>query len=278
MNKFEVIQPSVLLAPYVKQYWFVTMENAVRSSQRLVPFGCLSMSFYRGHRIYSTLINDYLPCSHLYGIATEYTDIIFSGYIDFICIVFQPTANQAFFRIPVNEITNSYIPLDALGDPELLELEQQLNENTDNYICVELIEKFLLRRISQKNNFNQNRTNAAIDFIRNGETNVFKLAETACLSYKQFKRIFRENTGVNPKEFLRIVRFQKLHHLLQQRNKISVTQMAYDCGYYDKSHLIKELKDFSGFTPAQLQEACDSVYSGYHALFRSAFVDLPQNI
>lgn len=39
MNKFKVIQPSVLLAPYVKQYWFLRMEDVVRSSQRLVPLG-----------------------------------------------------------------------------------------------------------------------------------------------------------------------------------------------------------------------------------------------
>ncbi|MFV0588875.1 DUF6597 domain-containing transcriptional factor, partial [Bacteroides reticulotermitis] len=50
MDRFKVIQPSVLLAPYVKQYWFLRMEEVVQSSQRLVPFGCMALSFHRGNR------------------------------------------------------------------------------------------------------------------------------------------------------------------------------------------------------------------------------------
>jgi len=38
--------------------------------------------------------------------------------------------------------------------------------------------------------------------------------------------------------------------------------------------VIKELKELSGFTPAELSAACDTKYSAYHALFRLAFVDL----
>ncbi len=277
MDRFQVIQPSVLLAPYVKQYWFVTMENVVQSSQRLVPFGCTVLSFHRGNRTYSSLKGDYLPLSHLYGIATEYTDLVFSGYIDFICIIFQPTEAGSFFRMPLGELNNSYVPVDVLSDPELRELEQRLNDMPDDTMCVGLIEPFLLRRIYQLDAYNNKRIAAVMDSIRNGETDVDRLAETACLSYKQFKRIFMERIGTNPKNLLQIVRFQKLHRLLQQHVDMTVVQLAYECGYYDKSHLIKEVKDFSGFTPAELLEACDPIYSDYHALFRSAFIDLPSD-
>lgn len=275
MDRFQVIQPSVLLAPFVKQYWFVTMKNVTRSSQRLVSLGHTALSFHRGNRTYSSLENDYLPLSHLYGIATSYTDLVFSGYIDFICIIFQPAGAKAFFKIPLNELNNSHVSLDALNDTDLLELEQRLNDTANDTSCIRLIEQFLLRRIGRLNEYENKRVNAVLHSIHCGETNVDRLAGTACLGYKQFKRVFTENIGTNPKDFLQVTRFRKLHHLLQQHTTMSISQLADECSYYDKSHLIKELKEYSGFTPTELLEACDPIYSNYHALFRSAFIDLP---
>lgn len=274
MNKFRVIQPSVLLAPYVKQYWLLTMENAVPGSQRLVPMGCVALSFHRGNRTYSSHEKGYLPRSYLYGIAGEYTDLAFSGRIDFICVIFQSTGAKAFFRMPLSELNNSYIPLDALSDRDLNELEQKLLDTTDDSECIHLIEQFLFRRICQYDEYNSRRVDAVINSINSGETDIGQLAGTACLGYKQFKRIFTESIGINPKNYLQIVRFQKLHHLFQQHVGMSVAQLAYECGYYDKSHLIKELKSFSGFMPTELLNACEPVYSDYHSLFRSAFIDL----
>lgn len=274
MNKFKVIQPSASLTPYVKQYWFLTMENITLCSQRLVPLGCTALCFHRGNRIYSSSNGDYLPQSYLYGIATDYTNLAFSGYIDFICIVFQPTGIKAFFKTPLHETNSSYLPLDILNNPELLELEQQLNDATDDLQYVRLIEHFLLLCISQSDNYEDKRINAVINSINRGESNIDRLAEISCLSYKQFKRLFAEHIGTNPKDFLRIMRFQKLHYLLQTHTDMTLEQLAYECGYYDKSHLIKEVKNFSGFSPADLIDVCEPTYSDYHGLFRSAFIDL----
>lgn len=274
MNKFKVIQPSALLAPYVKQYWFLKMEDIAPSSQRLVPLGCVALSFHRGNRTYSSLNGDYFPQSYLKGITTNYTNLTFSGHIDFICIIFQPTGAKAFFDIPLYEINNSYLSLDILNDSELLKLEQQLNDTTNDLRCIHYIEQFLFHRISQLDNYEDKRINTVINSIHKGENNIDHLAETSCLSYKQFKRLFSESTGAKPKDYLRIMRFQKLHHLFQIHTDMTLEQLAYECGYYDKSHLIKEVKAFSGFTPAELIEACEPIYSDYHKLFRSAFIDL----
>ena len=47
------------------------------------------------------------------------------------------------------------------------------------------------------------------------ETSVKELTSIACLSKKQFERLFNELVGANPKEYARIVRFQKSLKLLQ---------------------------------------------------------------
>ena len=45
MENFQLVQPSRLLRPYVKQYWFLAIDNAERSSQRYVPSGCAAVSY-----------------------------------------------------------------------------------------------------------------------------------------------------------------------------------------------------------------------------------------
>ncbi|MCD8260936.1 MAG: helix-turn-helix domain-containing protein [Bacteroides sp.] len=154
-------------------------------------------------------------------------------------------------------------------------MEGWVNEEADDLKCVVRIEEFLVRRLYRYKETSDKRLRTVLHAIGNGETDVNRLADTACLGYKQFKRVFMEGVGVNPKDFLRIVRFQKLHRFLQVHTELSLSQLACECGYYDKSHLIKEVRRFSGFTPVELSAACNTIYSDYHSLFRLAFVDIP---
>ena len=80
------------------------------------------------------------------------------------------------------------------------------------------------------------------------QINIAHLSETACLSSKQFGRIFADYVGTTPKEFIRIVRMQRALSMLQQDATIPFVQVAYECGFSDQSHMIKEFKLFSGYT------------------------------
>ena len=91
---------------------------------------------------------------------------------------------------------------------------------------------------------------------------IHNLAQTACLSDKQFNRVFHEYVGTTPKEFIRIVRLQRALYTLQTQPDINFAQLAYECGYYDQSHLIKEFKAFSGYTPGEYLALC-APYSDY---------------
>lgn len=64
-------------------------------------------------------------------------------------------------------------------------------------------------------------------------------------------RIFSENIGTTPKDFMRIVRLQRTLSVMQHNQGIGFAQLSYECGYTDQSHMIKELKLFSGYTPKE---------------------------
>ena len=114
MEQFQIIQSSKLLRPYVKQYWFLTIDNAERSSQRYVPSGCAMLSFHRGDRIYSTLHQEIQPCSSLCGQSALYTDTVYSGNLNLVMVVFQSVAARVIFGIPMDELRDKNMDVDFI--------------------------------------------------------------------------------------------------------------------------------------------------------------------
>jgi len=261
MESFQVIQPSASLAPYVKNYWFLTCAPS-DIPQRIIPTGCVSLVFHRGERLFSEEANDFQPRSFLCGQTSGYLNLHQAGHVDMIHVTFHPFGARAFFGMPVCETNSLTIPVDALGDKALCELEEKLNLTSDNHQCVNLIEAYLLQRLSISKAYNFGRMDAAVRAIDAGETDINKIAAISCLGYKQFKRIFAEYIGANPKEFLRVVRFHRALHFKHRYPETTLVQLAADAGCYDQAHLTREFKTFSGYTPAEYFAVCEP-YSDY---------------
>ncbi len=67
---------------------------------------------------------------------------------------------------------------------------------------------------------------------------------------RQFERKFKQFSGFSPKLFSRIIRFQSAIKKYDDK-KMPLTEIAYECGYYDQSHFIHDFKEFSGYSPMQ---------------------------
>ncbi|MEO6051422.1 MAG: helix-turn-helix domain-containing protein [Pyrinomonadaceae bacterium] len=74
-----------------------------------------------------------------------------------------------------------------------------------------------------------------------------ELSNRYFFSHRQFERKFKEFAGFSPKFYARIIRFQAA--LKQYGSNKSLTDVDYDCGYYDQSHFIHDFREFSGYNP-----------------------------
>ncbi|MFV0536078.1 MAG: DUF6597 domain-containing transcriptional factor [Dysgonomonas sp.] len=264
MDCFEIIQPSIGLSPYIKNYWFLK-ANATNHVQGIIPTRNINLFFHRGNPLSQESDNSLLPHMFISGQSTTYSNLIQSGITDMICVTFHAFGARMFFKEPMHEFKERSIALDLLDNPEILELGKRLQETFDNKTCVQLIESYLKKRYFHPKEYNFRRITAAVSAVDLGNVTINNLANISCLSYKQFKRIFAEYVGLNPKEFMRIIRFQKALYTLQTNTAISLTELAYTCEFYDQSHLISEFKHFSGYTPSEYIAICDP-YSDYFSL------------
>jgi AraC-like DNA-binding protein len=81
-----------------------------------------------------------------------------------------------------------------------------------------------------------------------------RVAQTALdagLSQKKFIRLFAQEVGFTPKLYLRVTRFQRLVQRVCDMPSVDWAPIATEHGYYDQPHLIRDFREFCGFTPTQ---------------------------
>ena len=174
-----------------------------------------------------------------------------------IVVVFYPHTMNMFLYSPASLFYNQEISGYDIEDIGLNVLAEQVFECEDNNECVNRIEEWLLARLAcnfDHTDYGIKRIHAVIkEICVHTHNTVEELSSTSCLSKKQFEREFNTLVGMNPKEYIRIVRLQKALALLhQKRNDINHAQIAYASGYADQSHYIREFKRLSKYTPQSL--------------------------
>ena len=75
------------------------------------------------------------------------------------------------------------------------------------------------------------------------------LASAHGLSRQQFARRFSASTGLPPKLFARITRFQALVHTLLSTDVSQWASASSAVGFYDQAHMINEFREFAGSSP-----------------------------
>jgi AraC-like DNA-binding protein len=80
-----------------------------------------------------------------------------------------------------------------------------------------------------------------------------KLSEVAKMAVNSFARIFKQEIGISPQQFVRERRVQKTSILLHHSN-ISIDVIATLSGFCDRHHLARVFKEVTNYSPAQYRK------------------------
>ena len=245
------------LSSWVSCYW--TLEVPAESDpqkQRIVPDGCIEMAFILGDdvRRYTSETEFILqPRSMVLGQTIRPFLIQPTGYVNTFAIRFYPYGFSSFVDVPIERLANKETPIHELFDNDLAkELEVQVTRAASTEERIEIIDRFLLDRLSEKRTIDRIVINAVDTLLAmKGNAAVGHIANADLVTQRQLQRKFLKQVGIGPKQLGKVIRFRSALKRILDRNTGTLTDIAYEADYYDQAHFIKDFKEYTGTTPKQ---------------------------
>ena len=169
---------------------------------------------------------------------------------------FHPGALSKFLRLPLTEFVDERVDGHAVLNPDIHNAQERIINAESYESVIQIAEEYLWKRIRNlKSDFQPIDKVAQLMNECQQIIKVEKLASDACLSLSQFERRFIQLTGISPKLFMRINRFDKAYQFKDRNPNADWLSVALEAGYYDYQHMVKDFKAFSNSTPQSLLNA-----------------------
>ncbi|MEN7548069.1 helix-turn-helix transcriptional regulator [Rapidithrix thailandica] len=246
--------PPAKLAGYVKNFW--VFESDMTKGDLHTHLSTASV-YPKLTFLYKGKFNELLPSRKINSLFTmgvqgqtqRFTQLIATESTGVFGVYLFPHAIPRLFSIPASALSDQVMEWDYFLSDESRRLEEKMLLATNNRERLKIMTGFLEGLLENSIRYNDEVMNSIMLLNqKQGNLNIKEFTGQYALSQRQFERKFKEYTGFTPKKYARIIRFETaLCQSLHQEK--SLTEIAYDCGYYDQSHFIHEFKEFSGYHP-----------------------------
>jgi AraC-like DNA-binding protein len=256
------VQPHPLLAPYI--HTFVVFESPaghpLTSSRIIAPTGCAKIVLPYKNDLQAS--NERLLQKHPEG------KIQFIGISDEPIVVSSPeqasgtviielTSQGArrFTHFAMQEVTNLIFPFDTLFEKEGNRLQEQIGNAGTVLKKIDLLQAFLIKKMAAPTS-SESVVDYAVGLIeqQEGRISIRELERRTGYSARYLNLLFQEHVGLSPKTLASVNRFQHFYHLWAKNPAPDFFKKDLYDFYYDQSHMIREFKRFTGFTPVVYAE------------------------
>lgn len=254
---YRCFHPSIHLRDFIRDYLLIHFEFTSFETPPVKPYPACpkqGIIFYIRGSVVST--NPLTGSSQkraktvIFGQPVTRQDLHLSNDYLAISVRFQPGALYKFLGVPMSHFIQKNEDAEMVIGPEIKTIHEQLEGATSYETMLVLLEEFLWTKIRKlKENIHpadkigqilsENPQSFALD----------NLARVACLSTSQLERRFLQQIGVPPKFYARICRFYNAYLLKQRSPTVPWLDIAWQTGYNDYQHMVKDFKAFAGGTP-----------------------------
>ena len=243
-------KPHSSLGEFVKEYWYVYWQNACPIPLSNTPTPEEAICFFPRNLPSTMIEGEFVKTTDTFIIrqSTARIDMLTPNNYIMFKIIFQTGGFYKLFGVPMSLLTDGHTEtISVLGNSVKI-LKEQITNAINFEEMTSYADKYLIDEAKTIKTYLH-----PIDIVINRkglhEYSLDKLASDACLSNRQFERKFFERTGVNPKLYQRILRFNEAMKIKKETSKLTWIDITYMVGYHDQMHLLRDFKQFTNIVP-----------------------------
>ena len=251
--EYREYKPGPELEKHVKCYW--SLEDMEPSGpggrEKIFPDGCTELIFHYGDRFrkYDDKGSHIQDKSFIHGQLQRYIEIEPTGKVGIFSARFHPGGLQSFIPLPVSDLTHDTFSLTRIWGSAGKRLEESIISASGTAERQNILETFLLERrnTSPDSAIAVQLVNAILE--TDGNVSIDELSAALHIGKRQLTRNFISCVGIKPKMLARIIRFHRVLKLIEQGELNNFTAIAFEGGFYDQAHFIKDFKEITGLNP-----------------------------
>ncbi|MBK8549608.1 MAG: helix-turn-helix transcriptional regulator [Ignavibacteria bacterium] len=258
---FKTHIPSYPLNLFIDNFFYYEGFDPEHSIDRFLPDGnteiIIDLTEEPKYIYDNNTLKEIQACHHVWvsGVRTEFISIPSGKESRMLVVTFKKGNAYPFYPMPVNELTDYVVDADLIFGDKIIFLREQILSSKNIDEMFRHVETFLYS--AGKNSLFHTATSDCVNFaltniINNpGILNLESMSYKIGYSHKHFISLFKKQVGVTPKNYMKILRFQKAVLEIEKDTLINWSSIAIESGYYDQAHFINDFKLFSGFTPSE---------------------------
>ena len=249
--------PKPPLSKHVEMLWYFEGYAPASARERLLPTGTVELVFDLSGRPSRIFCDDTdeegatFRGSVLCGPHSRYFVLDTSTPQTVAGIHFAPHGAARFFREPLYEMRDRHVLLEDLwGRAAATSIRDRILEAPSPGEKLRILEAALYERALYP--VGESRHPAVEYALRQFADipRIGRVTDQLSLSPRRFIELFSQETGLTPKLFCRVVRFQSAIQSVR-RGPVNWSAVAADCGYFDQSHFNHDFRAFTGLSPGQ---------------------------
>lgn len=241
--KTQSIQPDPSVAPYISN--ILVIENFDPYCDVALPLianGYPSIITLNGERLY------------LYGQCVKPAELYLRGRFMMIAYFFYPHTLKTLFGFDAKELTDIHIDLCLTQPASGMRLQEQLEDTPSLPARLQLLDSYVKKLAEPIYTGGLNASVLfATDVIRksDGLVPLKDIQQELHVTERTFQRLFELHVGIPPKLFSKICQFNSAFQQINNQQFSRLTDVAYQYGYADQSHLIRDFQKFTHTSPGE---------------------------
>lgn len=262
IKKYAVKNP--LLKNYIKFFWEIHTDY-MELNHKLIPQRNINLRFNLSETpqyVYSDSKENLLEEVFFSGLQDHFinTQLQLTGKAHMFGICFLPDGFYPFLKIPVSELKNQLLGANEIGFKPATRISERLKEAPDIVTRLTIIEEELVMLLDN-NNYTPDSFRQIFDIFRQNDSSfqIVEFCRQNNIGIRKLERMYNKYVGVSAMTYSTLNRFHKSLNQLLFADYSKLSDIAYNNGYFDQMHFIKDFKRFSGNTPKNFISKNDSM-------------------